>query len=139
MSHIARIELEITDLDALKAACRRLGLQFMQNQRTYRWYGEHVGDYPMPEGLTADDLGHCDHAIRVPGASYEVGVVNRNRKYMLLWDFYQSGGLEEALGKGARRLKQAYAVERVRREARIKGYQLHEKKTDQGIRLVLAT
>jgi len=137
MSHVAKIELEINDLDTLKAACVRLGLEFIQDQKHYRWYNEHVGDYPLPEGFTVDDLGRCDHAIRVTGASYEVGVVRRGSKYVLLWDFYSSGGLERKLGKGAGRLKQAYAVERVRREAKLKGYHVQERKTEQGIRLVL--
>lgn len=138
MSHVAKIELEINDLDTLKAACERLGVEFIPDQKHYRWYNEHVGDYPLPEGFTPEDLGRCDHAIHVPGASYEVGVVRRGSKYVLLWDFYSAGGLERKLGKGAGRLKQAYAVERVRRGARLKGYQVREQKTDQGIRLTLA-
>ena len=44
MSHIAKIELEITDPDTLKLACERLGLQFMENQTTYSWYGTWIGD-----------------------------------------------------------------------------------------------
>jgi hypothetical protein len=137
MSHVARIELEIKDLDALKAACLELGLELMHGQQTFCWYGEVVGDSAIPEGFDADDMGKCHHAIRVPGAKYEVGVVNRNGKYTLLWDFYNAGGLERVLGKGACRLKQAYSAERVRREARLKGYHLQERKTEQGIRLVL--
>lgn len=138
MSHVAKIELEINDLDTLKAVCERLCIEFVPDQKHYRWYGEHVGDYALPEGFTVDDLGRCDHAIRVPGASYEVGVVRRGGKYVLLWDFYSTGGLERKLGKGAGQLKQAYAVERVRREARLKGYQVREQRNEHGIRLTLA-
>lgn len=137
MSHVAKIEISIKDLDTLKASCEQLGLQFMADQKTFKWYGRLVGDYPVPEGFTAADMGHCDHAISVPGAEYELGVVHRNGRYHLLWDFYRSGGLERVLGKGACRLKQAYSAERVRREARIKGYHVQERKTEQGIRLVL--
>lgn len=137
MSHVAKIELEITDLDSLKAACKALDLEFVCNQKTYAWYGRHVGDYPLPEGITTEELGRCDHAIRVPGASYEVGVVRRGNKFALLWDFYQAGGLERVLGKGAGMLKKAYAVERVRREAKLKGYHVQERKTVQGVQLVL--
>jgi len=137
MSHVAKIDIEIKDLDTLKAACERLGLQFMQGQLAYSWYGSHQGDYPLPEGFTVEDLGRCDHAIRVQGAKYEVGVVKRGGKFTLLWDFWRSGGLEGALGKGACRLKQAYAVERVRKEARLKGYRFREQRTEQGIRVVL--
>lgn len=137
MSHIAKIELQIKDLDTLRAACEQMSLQFMPDQRFYKWYGRAVADYPIPEGFSAADMGKCDHAIRVPGASYEIGVVHRNGNYLLLWDFYSEGGLERVLGKGAGRLKQAYSVERVRREAKLKGYHVQERKTEQGIRMVL--
>ncbi len=137
MSHIAKIELEINDLETLKKACERLGLEFIENQKTYQWYGTWVGDSEMPEGITVNDLGKCDHAIRVPGAQYEIGIVSKGRKYTLLWDFWHQGGLEQKLGKNAGRLKQAYAVERVRKEARLKGYRICEQKTDKAVRLVL--
>jgi hypothetical protein len=137
MSHIAKIELEITDLETLRQACERLGLEFMENQTTYSWYGSWVGDAELPEGITIHDLGKCDHAICVPGAQYEIGIVQRDRKYILLWDFWHQGGLEQKLGKNAGRLKQAYTIERVRKEARLKGHRICEQKTDQGIRLLL--
>ena len=137
MSHIAKIELEINDTDTLKLACERLGLEFIENQTTYSWYGTWLGDTPLPEGITASDLGKCNHAIRVPGAQYEIGIVKRDRKYILLWDFWNQGGLEQKLGKIAGRLKQAYTIERVRKEAKLKGHRICEQKTNQGIRLVL--
>lgn len=138
MSHVAKIEMEIRDLDCLKAACNELGLHFVVGKRSYAWFGRFVGDHPLPEGFTAQDLGRCDHAISVPGATYQIGVVQRNGRYHLLWDYYRQGGLEQVLGKGACRLKQAYSVERVRREARTRGYRLQERKTDQGLRLILS-
>ena len=137
MSHVARIELEINDLDALKAACRRLGLEFRCGQTSYAWYGEYVGDHPLPDGISVQDLGKCDHAIHVPGAGYEVGILKRDRKYLLLWDFWGEGGLERALGRNAGRLKQAYAIERTRREALRKGYRMTECRSQNGVRLVL--
>ena len=57
MSHVTVIAVELKDLDALKAVCAALGLEFRENQKTYRWYGRHVGDFPIPEGLTKADLG----------------------------------------------------------------------------------
>jgi hypothetical protein len=137
MSHIAKIELEINDPETLKLACERLGLQFMENQTTYSWFGTWIGDTALPEGITTSDLGKCDHAIKVPDAQYEIGIVKRDRKYILLWDFWNQGGLEQKLGKIAGRLKQAYTIERVRKEAKLKGHRICEQKTNQGIRLVL--
>jgi hypothetical protein len=137
MSHIAKIELEITDLATLRLACERLQLQFIENQTTYSWYGTLVGDTPLPEGININDLGKCDHAVRAPGAQYEIGIVKKDRKYILLWDFWHQGGLEQKLGKNAGRLKQAYTIERVRKEARLKGHRICEQKTNQSVRLVL--
>ena len=124
MSHIARIELEINDISALRSACTRLGLEFRPDQRTFEHYG---------------GRRECHHVIKVHEASYEIGVFrnDENGSYHLLWDSYHAGGLEKKLGKDAGRLKQAYAVERVRREARLKSHRICEQKTNQGIRLVL--
>ena len=91
----------------------------------------------MPEGINIEDLGKCDHAIRVPGCNYEVGIVKRGDHYTLLWDYYSAGGLEPKIGPNAGKIKQAYTVARVKKKARIKGYRVLEKKIDQSIRLVL--
>jgi len=137
MSHISKIELVIHSLEDLKDACRQLEFEFMKNQKTFKWYGRWVGDTPLPEGIKIEDLGKCDHAIRVPGCEYEVGIVMRGDHYILLWDYYSVGGLEVKIGPNAGKIKQAYTVARVRKEARRKGYRVLEKKIDQSIRLVL--
>jgi len=74
------------------------------------------GDYKLPQGFKASELGSCEHAIRVKGAgaeTYEIGVVKRRDGrpgYTLLMDFWDGGyGLEDAIGKRGSKLKQAYA------------------------------
>jgi hypothetical protein len=57
MSHITTINVELRELTALKAACAELGAAFIDNKTTYKWYGECVGDYPLPKGIAADQLG----------------------------------------------------------------------------------
>jgi hypothetical protein len=117
MSHISKMELEITSLADLKQACKRLGFTFVDNQETYKWYGT--------------------HAIKVPECNYEIGVVQRGSKYTLLWDAWSSGGLEQKIGKNAGILKQAYSIEKIRREAMLKRYRFTEQKVEKGVRLVL--
>jgi len=120
MSHVTTIECEIKDLEALKAACEKAGLEFRENQKTYKWYGTHVGDYPLPEGFTKEDLGKCDHAIGVPGkkGAYEIGVVKQGDKYTMLWDFWNGGyGLEAVAGKDCENVTDAYATEVALKEA----------------------
>ena len=137
MSHISRIELEIKDLQSLKEACKRLGFEFSDNQQSYQWYGRWVGDSPLPEGITEDQLGRCDHAIKVPGAQYEVGVVRKGQSYILLYDEWIKGGLKAKLGVNAGLLKQAYTIETLRKEARQKNYRFHETKMKKQIRVTL--
>lgn len=132
MSHITKIDIEVTDLAALKAACRRLGFTFVEGKKTYEWYGRIVGDALLPEGLSVDDLGRCDHAIGVPGAEYEIGVRAEKCGFRLLWDSYERGGLEQRVGKGAGLLKQAYGIEKAKLEARRKGYSVYESRKADG-------
>ena len=116
MSHVARIDMEIKDLTALKAAAKLLGMEFLEGQTTYRWYGRHVGDYSLPEGFKASDLGKCEHAIGIPNdkKAYEIGVVKRRdgkEGYTLLWDFWAGGyGLEAKVGKDGNKLKEIAKV-----------------------------
>jgi hypothetical protein len=119
MSHISKIELEVKDLQVLKQACRRLGLEFMKNKKNFNWFGKE---------------GHCDHAIKIPGANYEVGVVKKGGCFELLCDYFDRN-IEMKIGSKGGLLNQAYAVEKAKTEARRKGYSVIEKKTQTGIRL----
>jgi hypothetical protein len=93
MSHIVSIQCELKSLEAIHNACQRLGWTLKQGQRTYRWFGRWMDDTPLPEQLLNEAeikqlptlhpqrrqellnniLGRCDHAIQIPGASYEIG------------------------------------------------------------------
>ncbi len=120
MSHISKIELEVRDLGTLRQACNRLGLNMLEGRKTFKWYGQ--------------EDGKCDHAIRVPGASYEIGVIKTGESFELKCDYWDTA-IGRAIGASGGLLKQAYAVERAKTEARRKGYSVIEKKTDSGIRL----
>jgi hypothetical protein len=119
MSHISKIELKVKDLGVLAQACTRLGLSLVKGQKTFRWYGQEA---------------QCDHCIKVPGASYEIGVLTRSGAYELNCDFYDKN-LEKVLGQKGRLLKQAYAAEKTRIEARKKGYSVIERQTETGIQI----
>lgn len=139
MSHVATIKAEIKSLRGVKLACKRLGLEFLENQKTYKWFGKHVGDYPIPFGMTIDDMGKCIHAIKVPGANYEIGVIRdpmNKKNFKLIWDFWDSK-LPEILGKGAWKLTQAYEVEQTKYVAKMQGKTVREKVMDDRIRLVV--
>jgi hypothetical protein len=120
MSHVARIDLVITDLDALKKATEELGGIFHHGKTTYEWFGTHVGDYPLPPGIRREDLGYCNHVISAPGVSYEIGVRQMpDGTFTLLFDFYGEGwGLQKRFckatgsgyGIGLEKLKAQYCA-----------------------------
>lgn len=98
MSHIVDIGVVIKDLDALAAAAEEFGATLVRHVPTYKWYGRSVGDYPLPAGFRAEDLGKCEHIIKLPGAEYEIGIVRRPGtqhhavpEYTLLYDFWGIG------------------------------------------------
>lgn len=119
LSHVADVDVKIRDLDALKTACEKRGLQLRLGQKTYKWYGRHVGDYPMPEGLTEKDLGKCTHAIHLNKEAYEIGLLAQSDgSYRMLWDFWSGGyGLQNAVGKDCRDLIGDYTIEAARNAA----------------------
>lgn len=150
MSHITSIAIEIRDLDALEAAARELNATLVRNQRTYTWYGKSVGDYPLPEGFTADMLGKCEHAIKLPGTNYEIGVTRHLTKpsaYTLLYDFWGYGGsfhdghkLKNHFGEGLCRLVQLYGVHAATRTARARGHAVQRQTLPNGsIKLQIRT
>jgi hypothetical protein len=145
LSHVATVDVHIQSLTDLRAGCERLGLEFVEGQKTYRWFGEHVGDYPLPPGFTPEDLGKCVHAIRVPnnGLAYEVGVIERRDGkpgWQLIWDFYRGGyGLQARVGEDCGLLKQAYAVEAAKRVAKLQGFAVTERTMANGEIKLLAS
>jgi hypothetical protein len=108
----------------MKAACKELGFEFVENQKTYAWYGTFVGDSPMPQGMTVKDLGKCDHAIRVPGAWYEIGLKKFGDHYEILYDYWESGGLKSKIGTDAAPVKAAYSKAATRKFARKKRFRI---------------
>jgi hypothetical protein len=116
MSHVSTIQVEIKSLSALKEACRRLGFEFREQKTFTKW------------GISGD----CDHAIHIPKAGFEVGIVKNGEQYNLLYDDYQTGGLDVALGPNAEKLIQAYAVEAAREEAQRQGYSVYEEARQDG-------
>lgn len=127
MSHVVSISIQIHDLDALEAAVKELNATLIRNQKTYAWYGRHVGDFPLPNGFTKDMLGKCEHAIRLNGHKsndYEIGVAKNptGQGYTLLYDFWGPGQkLKTALGDGLGKLVQLYGVHTAEKHARLKG------------------
>jgi|SRR5215472_11475699 len=144
MSHITTLNLFITDLEALDSACKRLGLELVRGQKTFKWFGRFMGDYSGQDaafrhGVKVEDYGKCEHAIRVKNSAraYEIGLVKRSDGkpgYQLIWDSWQGGhGLCEKVmyqrgGKSnADKLKDWYAAEVARKQMRKQGFSVQAK------------
>lgn len=147
MSHIASVKIIIKDLDALRRAAAELGLEFVEGQTTFKWYGRWLNDYHAPEaavnnGFDPKKFGQCQHAIRIPNnaSAYEVGVVaNPNGEgFTLLYDNYAAGrGLEAKIGQGAQKLQQEYGVQVARKQAARLGMRVTQSRGQDGkVRLV---
>ena len=118
MSHTTTINSNVVDLDALAAAVKALGGQFIRNVTEFT-------QYSAP--------GRCDHVIRLPSVRYEVGVARNaeQNKYDLLYDPYgfdhsrhDGHQLERRFGKGLSTLTQHYNVERTARLCQQHGKQV---------------
>jgi hypothetical protein len=102
MSHTADLRVEILDLEALKAACEPLGLEFRENQKTHKsYYRSEI----------------CEHAIAVKNKpeAFEVGVVKSpiGRGWTLRADPWNGGnGLMDAIGgPAANKIRQEYSLQ----------------------------
>ena len=140
MSHVVNIPIEnITDLDALESCASEIGMELVRDAKTHRWWGHSVGDYPVPVGFRADELGHCEHKLRLkdnPNA-YEIGLYNsHNGKpgYQLVYDFYGSQGrpLQQAVGAKGEHLKVAYAKHVAVNHGQKHGYRVTTEKKQDG-------
>ena len=133
MSHVASVELVINDLASLKVACEKLGLNFCENQKTHRWYGKFLADSDVGRATAAEfdakTFGTCEHAIKVPGSEYDIGVVKNpnGTGYRLIYDQFGGNGraISEKLGgESLGKLKSEYGAVRATRHLQRQGYRV---------------
>lgn len=141
MSHVTCSLAVITDLDCLKRtlAAKFPALQWMEGQQKYNWYGSWQNDFSTDQaaykrGVDVDQYGKCEHAIRVPGCAYEIGVTKRKdgEGYTLVWDLWRGKEISKAIGQDAEILMNAYNEEYVSSYAQANGYMLQEEVNSDG-------
>jgi hypothetical protein len=137
MSHVVQIDsVPIIDIPALRAAVEELGGKLV-DKKTYNWFGMHVGDYPMPKGMTQDDLGKCEMVAQFPFVNYECGFRKTEDGLVPIFDFYGSGGahdgqmLQKKIGDGAGKLMQLYSKHALMNACTAQGYMIESMDTDQ--------
>jgi len=133
MSHYCEVAIELTDEGCLVAALSRLGFQgkvevHQEAQTLYGYKGDarpqkaHIIIRRQHVGRAANDLG------------FERQADGKYRVWVSEFDQSHNGYDNAWLG----RLKQAYGIEKVRKEAKKRGYRIAEEKQDNGtVRLVL--
>lgn len=121
MSHMKTGKTTVTDLDILRRVIPKFPkLRWMEGQTHYEWFpGGWQDDYSKEDaayknGIDVADYGRCEHAIKLEGCAYEIGVVKRKdgAGYSLVWDFYGPGRkINEYLGNDAEKLLVEYQKE----------------------------
>jgi hypothetical protein len=134
MSHVASVELVINDIASLEKACVNIpGLTFMEGQTTHKWYGKFLADSDVGRAtaaeFNAETFGTCEHAIKVEGGDYEIGVVKNpaGSGYRLVYDQWGSGGSNIAKkcgGEGLSKIKTEYGAVRTTRHLQRQGYRV---------------
>lgn len=128
MSHIVRLSISIDSLDVLESACKALGCELVRDESKCRAFSRAAVD-------------GCRHIVKVPGAQYDVAVVehaDQPGRWALAYDPWQQGkGIHAVCGDGLGKLKQRYAAERTKRQMRREGWAVREKvKADGQIQVV---
>ena len=131
MSHITRIKGNLTIMEAVEAACTALGATLHLGQTYHRtYYGKKA----------------CDHAISIPGADYDIGLVKAESGpgYDITFDQWGPGhALTMAFGERACKLQQEYRVATIERRHRVtlarKGFRMTRENLPTGqVRMRLA-
>jgi hypothetical protein len=149
MSHVVAIDLQIKSLDAVKRTCAELGLSFKENQKTFAWWGRWVNDYAAKDaayrlGIDPKDYGKCDHAIGVPGSTWEIGLCKnpKGEGHLLAFDFYGAQGkaISNAVGGNeGDKFRQLYTANATELEMAAAGYNTAREWQDDGSLNVVVT
>ena len=107
MSHVDKMELICTSLNAAgRMAVKHGGV--LTKAETYEWFKQHVGDYPLPAGVSIEDLGKCEYKITFPDCRYEVGLLpNPNGEgWIMIYDFWDKQLMYKIGGPKALKLQE---------------------------------
>lgn len=109
MSHYSTVTVKIDDVNAVKDACKELGL-IIKEKGTIRYY--------YNQGHTT-----ADYVISIPNCPYDVGLVKDplTGNYNLVYDKY-GGHVEKVLGVNCCKLVQSATYHKIAKHAKLKGF-----------------
>jgi hypothetical protein len=122
MSHFTTINTQIKDIEALRSACKEMGLALLQNTEA-RGYGQ--------------EKRHGDFVIKLDGP-YDIAVSKQKDDTFGFTTDWWNGHVEKEVGKDYSKLLQLYGVHKASLEARKKGISvLRRQQQDGSIKLIL--
>lgn len=136
MSHVTTVDLVVSEaeLPMLVEFCeKQLGLEFRQNQKTFKWFGQWANDYNTADaaylnGVDTKDYGKCEHAFGVPNNphAYEVGLVRtKDGHFRFVFDFWAGGhGLCKLIGAKGEKLWQGFAEYKIQQKVAEAGFEI---------------
>jgi len=131
MSHVGTVDCFVTDLADAAAGGEACGFELRQNQRSYTWYGQYVGDSQLAPGHDPATFGTCEHVLRLKDhreGDYEIGLVPRvdgEPGWELLYDSWGPGSrIEARAGQRLAKLKDEIAAAASERVLRRQGYRV---------------
>lgn len=149
MSHVAHVDCFIKDQVEWRSAVEECGGTVHEGQKTFGWYGQWVNDFrgnkaAVDNGFKPEDYGHCEHAVSIPGSTYELGMVARpdgGEGYAVIYDKWGSDGakLHRAFGKDLCKVKGRYAERVAMKALKRQGYLVRVEEQAGGVRQVVGT
>lgn len=132
MSHVADVDIKITDLQAFASAVTCLGGEYLPDETSIRWYGRFLNDWNSQMAavnrISSERFGTTDAGVvRFPGVEYDMGLLkNDDGSYTPYFDSWGHGQkLAEKLGGlTCTKLKNEYAVAVATRMAARKGFRV---------------
>ena len=110
MSHMKVMSIpEVNDLEVLAKACKRLGLVLDLHKKSASYF--------------AGKSMKCDAVISSPDSTYEIALIKNGNSYEVQADLYDDR-LRAIIGDGAGLLSQAYQIEKHRKIAKDRGYEI---------------
>lgn len=118
MSHVADVDIKFRDLQCAATAAKALGGELILNKKTFEWYGQFLNDWRSDRAAVnrrdPKTFGKCDHVIRFPNTTYEIGLcAEEDGSYTAVYDSYGPQGRtieQKCGGVGLPKLKDEYAA-----------------------------